>query len=545
VKGVCYIDPAITTKIRLCGMANNTGLGTGANGGVGQEFCLKWNNHRTTILSVMDALLEEESLVDVTLSADGQFIRAHRVILSACSPYFRQLFKSSFLNDKHPVIIMKDVDFDNLKCLVEYMYKGEANVPQQMLPSFIQTAESLQVRGLAEGASKQKLEQVAELNNINPHINIPSVPITPQVPHQPFNMKTENSKKNSQEPSPGGILAARLAKMVENPPMFDFHEQLALAARNHPGIVPPPMKKPRKTPVTSSPVKTDSNGLKQEISVKKDLLAKNVRLSPKTSNIMAPTTVSTMVSSLSLTNNNDESDSDVLKIDEDGDYANTKENKENNEEKEGSDDDIAEVENENGLDDSEEEIAMGNKELVERTGNGVGFINPWTGEEMPGMAISDHDEDSLHGDGPIFPSLMDQSGLSRSDLVDEKPNMNDSRDPMTNKYSCTRCGRSYLHQATLVRHQRYECGISASYPCQLCGRKFKRRDVLKGHMEKCMNKSNVSSPSAPTSVPNLSMSIPSVPNMSSISSIAAMPSIASISSLASSMAGMPSLPYGP
>ena len=56
---------------------------------MGQEFCLKWNNHTTTILSVMDSLLEEESLVDVTLSADGQFIRAHRVILSACSPYFR------------------------------------------------------------------------------------------------------------------------------------------------------------------------------------------------------------------------------------------------------------------------------------------------------------------------------------------------------------------------------------------------------------------------------------------------------------------------
>jgi len=536
-------------------MANTVGLGATSNGGVGQEFCLKWNNHRTTILSVMDTLLEEESLVDVTLSADGQFIRAHRVILSACSPYFRQLFKSSFLNDKHPVIIMKDVDFDNLKCLVEYMYKGEANVPQHMLPSFIQTAESLQIRGLAEGASKQKLEQVAELNNISPHLNIPTVPITPQIPHQHqhqpqhFNMKQENSKK-TQEPSPGGILAARLAKMVENPPMqmFDFHEQLALAARNHTGIVPPPMKKPRKTPVTSSPVKTDSNGLKQEISVKKDLMAKNVRLSPKTSNIMAPTTVSTMVSSLSLTNNNDESDSDVLKIDEDGDFS--KENKENNDEKDASDDDIAEVDNENGLDDSEEEIAMGNKEIVERTGNAVGFINPWTGEEMPGMAISDHEEDSLHGDGPIFPSLMDQSGLSRADLVDEKPNMHDSRDPMTNKYSCTRCGRSYLHQATLVRHQRYECGISASYPCQLCGRKFKRRDVLKGHMEKCMNKSNVSSPSAPTSVPtvpSLSMSIPSVPSMSSISAISmsSMPSIASISSLASTMAGMPPLPYGP
>ncbi len=54
-----------------------------------QQYCLKWNNHDSTILSVFDALLEEESLVDVTLSAEGQFLRAHRVILSACSPYFR------------------------------------------------------------------------------------------------------------------------------------------------------------------------------------------------------------------------------------------------------------------------------------------------------------------------------------------------------------------------------------------------------------------------------------------------------------------------
>ena len=83
---------------------------------------------------------------------------------------------------------------------------------------------------------------------------------------------------------------------------------------------------------------------------------------------------------------------------------------------------------------------------------------------------------------------MDQSNLSRSDIED-KPAISESpRDPTTNKYSCNRCGRSYLHQATLVRHQRYECGISASYPCQLCGRKFKRRDVLKGHLEKCMGK---------------------------------------------------------
>jgi hypothetical protein len=58
-------------------------------------------------------------------------------------------------------------------------------------------------------------------------------------------------------------------------------------------------------------------------------------------------------------------------------------------------------------------------------------------------------------------------------------------------YKYAESSPNFVFQATLVRHQRYECGISASYPCALCGRKFKRRDVLKGHMEKCANKSTV------------------------------------------------------
>ena len=60
-----------------------------STGGEQQQYCLKWNNHRSTLFSVFDTLLEEESLVDVILSAEGQFLKAHRVILSACSPYFR------------------------------------------------------------------------------------------------------------------------------------------------------------------------------------------------------------------------------------------------------------------------------------------------------------------------------------------------------------------------------------------------------------------------------------------------------------------------
>jgi len=466
----------------------------------------------------MDSLLEEESLVDVTLSADGQFIRAHRIVLSACSPYFRTLFKSSFLNEKHPVVILKDVDFDILKSLVEYMYKGEANVPQPMLTSFIQTAESLQVRGLAEGASKQKLEQVAELNKLhNPNeMYKQSLHPTHYSNGSPLKGKeeaTQNLPEKTKQTSPSSILAARLAKMVENPPvhMLDFQEHLANLAKRSEHT--PPMKKQRKTPTASPSTKKEKNGGSSMISVKKDLLQNNLQISPKTSNVIDTMQVSANISELSLTNNNDESDSDALKIDEDGDYSNDfNKNKQYHESK----GELAIIDD-NIMDDSEEEIPMEGKELVENSGGQVaGFINPWTGEEMPGMPGGYHDDDS-HGETPIFPSIMHSSLLSEGGMID-------SKDQMPAKYGCARCGRSYLHQATLVRHQRYECGISASYPCQLCGRKFKRRDVLKGHMEKCINKTNggpspITSITTPTIDNSMSpMSIPSMPKMLQISS---------------------------
>lgn len=52
-----------------------------------QQFCLRWNNHQSTLISVFDSLLENGTLVDCTLAAEGQYLKAHKVVLSACSPY--------------------------------------------------------------------------------------------------------------------------------------------------------------------------------------------------------------------------------------------------------------------------------------------------------------------------------------------------------------------------------------------------------------------------------------------------------------------------
>nr|CBJ05861.1 broad-complex, isoform Z5 [Blattella germanica] len=115
-----------------------------------QHFCLRWNNYQSSITSAFENLRDDEDFVDVTLACDGKSLKAHRVVLSACSPYFRELLKSTPC--KHPVIVLQDVAFADLHALVEFIYHGEVNVHQRNLSSFLKTAEVLRVSGLTQQA---------------------------------------------------------------------------------------------------------------------------------------------------------------------------------------------------------------------------------------------------------------------------------------------------------------------------------------------------------------------------------------------------------
>lgn len=100
------------------------------------------------MLSVFDRLLSNKSLVDVTIGCEGRQVKAHKVVLSACSPFFESLFTENPC--KHPIVILKDIRYADLKVLIEFMYKGEVNVVQEQLPTLLKTAEALKIKGLAE-----------------------------------------------------------------------------------------------------------------------------------------------------------------------------------------------------------------------------------------------------------------------------------------------------------------------------------------------------------------------------------------------------------
>lgn len=84
--------------------------------------------------------------------------------------------------DKYPVLILKDVTYQELRSMMDYMYRGEVNITQEQLGSFLKAAESLQIKGLTEssGRSDRKLDsRKSTTRNISP--GLPKKSVTPKV----------------------------------------------------------------------------------------------------------------------------------------------------------------------------------------------------------------------------------------------------------------------------------------------------------------------------------------------------------------------------
>ncbi|KAL9908089.1 bric a brac 1 isoform 2-T2 [Glossina fuscipes fuscipes] len=166
-----------------------------------QQFCLRWNNYQSNLTSVFDQLLQTESFVDVTLACDGHSIKAHKMVLSACSPYFQNLFFDTPC--QHPIVIMRDVGWCELKAIVDFMYKGEINVSQEQIGPLLRIAEMLKVRGLADVGNIESSTSDARPNELlEKHDPSPQNLVSPKIP-QHLSPITSREQSLYQSPDSG------------------------------------------------------------------------------------------------------------------------------------------------------------------------------------------------------------------------------------------------------------------------------------------------------------------------------------------------------
>ena len=124
-----------------------------------EKLCLQWNDFKESIASSFGNLREDKELTDVTLVCeDGQQLEAHKVILASSSPSFLWLLKKN--THPHPLIYMRGLKSEDLRAIVDFLYKGEANVFQENLDSFLSLAEELRLKGLTGTDTHQKQPEV-------------------------------------------------------------------------------------------------------------------------------------------------------------------------------------------------------------------------------------------------------------------------------------------------------------------------------------------------------------------------------------------------
>ena len=127
-----------------------------------EKFCLKWNDFESNISKSFTKLRGETQLFDVTLvGQDQRKVSAHRLVLSACSDFFKNIFYSN--THSHPMLYLDGVDSSEINLMLDYIYRGEIQIQQDHLDRFLEVANKFKLEGLMGSDD----EDIAKIENVN------------------------------------------------------------------------------------------------------------------------------------------------------------------------------------------------------------------------------------------------------------------------------------------------------------------------------------------------------------------------------------------
>ena len=124
-----------------------------------EKFCLKWNKFTSNVSKSFGLFRTADYLHDVTLVIDDhKQIAAHKLVLSASSEYFRNIFKNYDVKHAHPLLCLDEVTSADLQNILDYMYNGEIQIYQDNLDRFLAVAQKFRLEGLMGDREPQSQE---------------------------------------------------------------------------------------------------------------------------------------------------------------------------------------------------------------------------------------------------------------------------------------------------------------------------------------------------------------------------------------------------
>jgi len=207
------------------------------------NFCLRWNDFAENVSGAFKELRTESDFFDVTLActdSGSKTLQAHKVILSACSNFFKSTFRQQTNANKHPnpYIYLRGVTYNDLTSILDFIYNGEVNVAQEDLNSFLAVAEELQIKGLT--------------NRDTPNSGTSNSASNSETPKK-FSASTPSASKGSDRP--------RSAAREEQPPVKKVR-------KSSPAPIPTPSKPIQQKFI--EPIEIEPEEVKEVVNIKDD-----------------------------------------------------------------------------------------------------------------------------------------------------------------------------------------------------------------------------------------------------------------------------------
>ena len=164
-----------------------------------EKFNLKWNDFQSNVSRSFGLFRNESYLHDVTLVSDDlKKVQVHKLVLSACSEYFKTIFQET--KQTQPILCLDGVSSSELQNVLDYVYEGEVKILQEDLDRFLNVAQRLKLEGLmgndedVDKAGAENMNQIEDKYAAIEEILTPEQQPTPRI-------KVKNNKIQTLTPN--------------------------------------------------------------------------------------------------------------------------------------------------------------------------------------------------------------------------------------------------------------------------------------------------------------------------------------------------------
>ncbi|XP_053612420.1 transcription activator GAGA-like [Plodia interpunctella] len=112
------------------------------------KVSLIWDAYKGNVCNGLSSLQQSGEFVDMTLAADGHFVKVHQIIMALASPFIKELISS--IQCPHPVVFLNKISYKTLSLILEYIYTGEVMVSLENLTDLLVAGRELHIKGLED-----------------------------------------------------------------------------------------------------------------------------------------------------------------------------------------------------------------------------------------------------------------------------------------------------------------------------------------------------------------------------------------------------------